>query len=509
MLIEPDTTLVLLRNCPLDPTYDHTLYFDSKTAQEAYFRSLAARTLEKLSYQRATKGKLRVAVQMNYLMDVNYMMFKNSAFENKWFYAFVKNVEYVNNITSEIEYELDVMQTWAFDYELGECFVEREHTATDEIGENTVPENVETGPYITMAQSNFTVDNLRLIMYVTERLDGLEAFQSPTVIGGFPVACYVGDLGVVNSASLSVLRNIIDDYTYHGKANAIVAIFTVPNNMVGLGGTVRTVTFEGAVRTLPYIPHNKKLYTYPYCCLSVTALGQGMELRYELFEKNVRPTFNARGGFGPNMEVIATPQMYAGKADNLEYCVTLKGFPLCAWISDYFQNWLAQNKATLIASTTTGAVSGIVNLGQSILTGNVTSVAGQLTSIFSNVANKVASVYQQSIVPDQMTGAASSPDIQAVSGLMGFYTSCKTITEEYLKIIDGYFDMYGYKVNALKVPNRNVRPHWTYTKTAGCVVHGGVPADAIKKITDIYNNGITFWKNGAEVGNYSLPNEPS
>ena len=68
--------------------------------------------------------------------------------------------------------------------------------------------------------------------------------------------------------------------------------------------------------------------------------------------------------------------------------------------------------------------------------------------------------------------------------------------------------MFGYATNRVKVPNRNSRPHWNYVKTIGCVVVGSVPADDMNSICSIYNNGITFWKKGTEVGNYSLDNRP-
>ena len=43
-------------------------------------------------------------------------------------------------------------------------------------------------------------------------------------------------------------------------------------------------------------------------------------------------------------------------------------------------------------------------------------------------------------------------------------------------------------------------------KTVGATVTGSVPADDMKKICSIYDNGITFWKNGSEVGQYNLDN---
>ena len=69
-----------------------------------------------------------------------------------------------------------------------------------------------------------------------------------------------------------------------------------------------------------------------------------------------------------------------------------------------------------------------------------------------------------------------------------------------------YFDMFGYATHRVKIPNRSIRPHWNYVKTNGCVLRGNAPADDVRKICTIYDDGITFWKNGDEIGNYSLDN---
>lgn len=73
-------------------------------------------------------------------------------------------------------------------------------------------------------------------------------------------------------------------------------------------------------------------------------------------------------------------------------------------------------------------------------------------------------------------------------------------------MIDDYFTMFGYAIKRVKVPNRNSRPHWNYVKTIGCTLTGSIPSDDMKKICNIYNNGITFWKNGSEIGHYELDN---
>ena len=148
MYIEPSTEIIILKNIPLDTTYKHSIYFGSESTQQNYFKNKKKYHLTKQSYQRVQKGTMRVNIKAEDLYDCNYLMFRNDNFGNKWFYAFIKSVEYINNIVSEITFEIDVLQSWFFDFNLEHSFVEREHSATDNIGDNIVSEPLQTGEYV-------------------------------------------------------------------------------------------------------------------------------------------------------------------------------------------------------------------------------------------------------------------------------------------------------------------------------------------------------------------------
>ena len=146
MYIQPNSTIILLKGVPLDNTYTDTIYFASATAQYNHFSSYTKKTFGNQTYQRVNKEKIRLQVKADDIYDYNYLMFRNTSYGSKWFYAFIKEVNYVNDSTSEIVYEIDVMQTWFFEHQLERSYVEREHTLTDEIGENIIAENIDLGP---------------------------------------------------------------------------------------------------------------------------------------------------------------------------------------------------------------------------------------------------------------------------------------------------------------------------------------------------------------------------
>ena len=153
--VVPDSEIYLLKNVHLDPSYTDTIYFANQIEQSNYFVGLASQAspntgvhLEDYSYQRTNRGTIRVEGNAENLYNVNYMMFKNTAFGSKWFYAFVMKADYINNNTVELTYEIDVIQTWLFETVLEPSFVEREHQSTDTIGDNILPEPIDTGDLV-------------------------------------------------------------------------------------------------------------------------------------------------------------------------------------------------------------------------------------------------------------------------------------------------------------------------------------------------------------------------
>lgn len=115
--------------------------------------------------------------------------------------------------------------------------------------------------------------------------------------------------------------------------------------------------------------------------------------------------------------------------------------------------------------------------------------------------------------PPQARGN-SGGSVECAMRTKDFHFRQMQVAPEYAKIIDDFFDVYGYATQRVKVPNicdttASKRPHWNYVKTKDCTIVGSIPADDMKRICELYDNGITFWTNGAEVGNYSLDNSVS
>lgn len=523
MYIAPNSTLVFLKNVPLDTTYNHTLYFESAGAQSQYFLGLAKYTLQNQSYQRASKKSMRVEIRADDLYDCNYIAFKNTSFGDKWFYAFLQRAEYVNNITSEVTYQLDVMQTWAFDYTLRQCLVEREHTATDVVGENTVPESLETGEYVTDDFDGTGRLGPKSIVVASTFDDSYEDVGG-AMHGGIYSALHYSVFDN-DSSGADECTAFLRDTDTATKADGLVSVFLMPTAMTASEGqsarsyTVTKSKNSNLRRSDGTAVKNNKLKTWPFNFLYVTNLqGTFAEFKYEDFN-TPNCQFTLAGDMTPNPSCVLVPRNYKGAATNYDEKITLSGFPQLCYATDSYKQWLSQsalgtglNALSSIGTTVTAASGAATAAGSAAAAAGLSAGAVAAAPVVAAAAvvglaaaTTLAPVYQHSKMPDQARGAGS-PQTLAALGVLDFAFMHKHIKPEYVTIIDDYFTMFGYACHRVKIPNRVARPHWTYTKTIGCVITGSIPCDDAKAICDIYDKGITFWRRGDEVGNYNLDN---
>lgn len=498
MYVNPNTNVHILKNVPLDNTYRNTIYFSTAAQQASYFASLSKFSLTEYTYQRIDKT-INVGINAESLYDCNYIMFQNASFGNKWFYAFITGVEYKGNNCSTITYEMDVMQTWFFDYTVNPCFVEREHILVDEIGANLVEENLELGEYI--------YDTA----FRTEHMDDYVVVVAATVDAQGNVGTSTGGYGGIYSGCwLHVFENFpavavfIDNLITNNKADAIVSVFMMPSDFTtAMGAPARNYVVErdkqrGAIDG--YVPMNNKLFTYPYCFLYVTNLmGNSAVYKYEYFQ-TANCTFNLGMDMSPNPLGMLTPLGYKNVGANYNEALTIGGFPQCSFTVDTYKAWLAQNGSSMavdMLGSAMGAVAGVATGGPIGLVGGIAGA--------TNVGRTLARLNAIQTQPPQSHGSQSN-SAQVAFSIKDFYFLNYHIRAEFAKIIDQYFNVYGYATHQVKVPNRSQRPHWNYVKTVNSNLTGSVPADDMAKLRGIYDNGITFWKNGSEVGNYSLDN---
>lgn len=522
MVYAPETIVRVLRNVPLDSTYKDTIDFLTPEAQAAYFQTKQKYAFTDFTYQR-NEVAVRVPVQANDLYDCNYIMYKNSSFGLKWFYAFIKRVEYINDEMSYIYFELDVMQTWWFDITVMPSFVEREHVNDDTVGAHLIDEGLALGEYITNDSTFVSLSEFYIVVGSTVNLTN---GNYPPAGGNTYGGIYSGvRFYVYNNAA--ALEGTLEDLADKGKADAIVSMFLLPYNLAPKGTTsgleLPTGISDPANITVPtnrtlggYTPRNNKLYTYPYQALLLSNNeGNSNILNWEFFSTGAQIQYT--GGTQPNSRAIAYPINYKGVPQNVQEAVVVGNFPQCCWTKNVYANWLAaqsirwgyQGERAFRNQTTSLVGQGVSNYMNNPTMSGVLPTIGAAANYVNSALDFQSRLAEEkevhSIIPNSVQGTIGNGYTNVSIRKYGFLLEAKSIRAEIAASIDGYFDMFGYKVNSLKTPNITGRPSWNYVKTINASIVGSAPVDAISTIRGIFDRGVTFW-HGDFVGDYQMPN---
>ena len=496
--------------------YRHTIYFNSLAEQRSYFSTRVAKTFTDYTYLRKN-WSIKVVAKYETAESWSYLYFRNKD-DGKYYYYFITEVKYLSDETVELVLEMDVMQTYMFDYNLSPCFVDREHSVTDYLWDNTIDEGLELGNYVNnsvVEDENLKNNNMVLILSGVDLKSGtFDTLTSGVVLGNV----YSGLK--VYAVHLTSIEKLI--YDLGAKIDGIVSMWTFPEKLIGYkstdtspfevtGGRSYEFTVNRPTVLDGYIPKNNKLYAYPYSYLYVSNnLGSSAIYRWERFLDGANK-FEVEGAPLPDGGAKLVPKNYNGSGYNHEEGLVLTGFPTVPFNADTYKIWLAQNQNQRTLTNITSVGSQAIGLGM-VAAGLATmnpmlamGGGGMILSGSTNIASQIAQQKDMEKYPPQSRGSLSAT-INSVIDQFTFSYYTKSITAERAKIIDEYFTMYGYKTQRVKVPNRNVRKKFTYTKTVGCHITGNLCASDIVKIQSIYDNGITFWSKQSTVGDYTGDN---
>lgn len=134
----------LIKAFSYDNSYDYIKTFPSKQEQNNYFKSLNQERIDDNNYLKI-ENSFNVNYDYDYLENegVNYVIFNNGYRD---IYAFIIKKEYVRKNVTRIIYEVDVIQTYMFDFTLQNSFVERKVCSINEIAD--FDEGLDLGEHI-------------------------------------------------------------------------------------------------------------------------------------------------------------------------------------------------------------------------------------------------------------------------------------------------------------------------------------------------------------------------
>lgn len=543
--IAPQTDVYLLK-VPLEIDNTNQLTFANSTAQFNYFNSLPKIGYDNFTYQRKD-NVIRIPALIDDIIQYNYVMYRNEGFSNKWFYAYIDKMEYLNDGVTAVSIATDVWQTWQFDLTYKQTFIEREHVNDDTVGAHTVPENLELGEMVqnsstafepnktvwTSGHSSKLTNKYMIVFQVSELPTGSYGITKPHQYNSVYSGLFF--FGVVSPGDAT---SMIYEYSSESKSDAIVAIFMAPtaffdgcefsNIQTGYGNVTvyypvdstgtssmsdNNYTISRPSNLNGYTPANNKMFTYPFSYITIDNNAGGcVTERYEDFATT--PKYYMAGSLGQGCSIKLTPIGYKGQqtnAENYQEGIPAMKYPICGWATDYYTNWLTQN-AMNIPLTVGSAIAGVgltgIGIAAGVATGGaaIVGATGASISAVQQIGNLLNEQYKASLVPDQAHGNTNCSDVN-IAWNQCFTVKCMSIKAEYAMIIDNYFTMYGYKVNTLKLPNVTGRRNWNYVKTVGCYIEADIPQDDLQAIKDMFNNGVTFWHNASTFADYSQNND--
>lgn len=537
--VVPNSKLQLFQGINLDNRYMHTVHFASEDAQNSAFSGKVFKSYNNIMFHRVNDTQIKIEEDTTVLQGVTYMRFQNSRTGNKWYYAFVLSCDYVNENTSIITYEIDVMQTW---FEQGgsvrPCMVKREHVNNDNFGANLEPEPVGTDSYDTREITKFNdFDDMSVVVQSTgQPVDENLMYKDGLFSGSRYDYVPCNDLQGADFVT-ALMEQLLGSWDMMDRQQDIIDITTMPT-FLNIYDTTPETNIDVKMPNIfkSYTPKNNKLWLYPYSYLMCTTKdGDSGIYKWEYFHEmhpDATCHFNRTGTCVGGGQIICYPVNYNGQYKNIEAKVSMTDFPKNAFAYDGYQAWIAnggrtkyQNEreltvirgASAVLDNYTSAITGGNNMSQPMPSNSndmniATKVAGGALNIASNTIktganikeafNKVDYMFQDAMYKPNPVVGVSTPSVAVGKRYLNFYFIHVHIQDDEAKRFDDFFSCYGYNINAVKAPNLTGRRYWNFVQTEHAVIAGNMPASSKEAIGRIFDGGITIWHNLDQIGNY-------
>lgn len=602
----PNGKVYLLKDVPLSADYEYTIDFKDRDEQYSYFEGFIKYPLTNCTYVRREREYITVERSLAELEDVNYLMFRSTEGERLYF-AFVTNKTFVSEKVSMVFYQVDVMQTYAFDYKWKPSYIKQAHvdrwtaehkpiysktdegldygteysvesayrleqssavrwllvTMVDEAGAVAVGGlhgikggtiNPAATPFISVlvplplltdginapyavqvetfgnsfisgnyndfaaamtdsALGNY-VRSISLLSYVpfvmSEQVDGEQITVRFSSSGakfrqvGFPVG--------EGTKQFLVLENAYRGYIMGGQTLARTAWNT------GLDGSLPTSKQWEDVKKNPYTTERDKRFESKLLCApyryNLLSDWRGAPVVYKneyMTDTNIEVKFS--WGITHNAPFRFWIEDYKKDPEGRNTCLSQPvalEFPV---ISDAYYTYILENKNTIQANLTNaiinagaGAINGAISGGG--MGGAAGAAFGAVSGVVSGGLNVGAMVRSENA---KQRDLKTHPDSVINSVDSAFNVVDKNIDVTFYRmricceneeIISQIFNMSGYMVNRVEVPNTRSRVRFNYLQTVGANITGSFNQADLLRIKEIYNNGITIWHYSPE--NFNL-----
>lgn len=405
--------------------------FTSREAQTAYFSKRAVGTFTGCTYVRQT-GRVRVPMRLNAAaFNADYIGYINPSMENVRVYVRIIDTEYMNNETTEIQFQIDWFQTFMFSVYYKSTTIEREMLSQLDytkaianpwdrsILELNTEEGIAINDYdrkrsqavlspagdsvntyvcvLIAAVKAAASEDLSNVLSIYREHDGyrdnIDAFRvkAGTINGiatpaalycsrsdiKYPATSFKDDQLAENySGDIPLYQALIDVLTYNKVSSAIISIFqlTAEDCSLMFAGN-DTVTLSPVKNAIA----EPKAQRYPFACARLlTADGTDKVLKYENFAGS--KTLKMGIDVHHDSEKWIAPVNYCSVGTNYNERLSYTGLPQLPYITDSYLEYAGtiyqQAKARALdpmrpISTAANAVGGLAEVGANMAMGNV------------------------------------------------------------------------------------------------------------------------------------------
>lgn len=544
---EPDGNVDLIEGINWHNDYVDVRLFDSLEEQTAWFSAKPKLSFTNCSYTRQTEQFVNVDENIENLWKYSYLRFQNVNMGTKWFYAFITRLEYRAPSTTRVYFEIDVFQTWMFDFSFLQCLVERETVPAVRGDKFFTAEGLDFGTNYEVVASQ-TVDLVGLesqsggsYVLITSTIDlsvDFGSYENPNIesatgvrINNLPGGCnfyklnldqvpeFFGALKGYPWVSNGIIGlTIIPDYMLAtvpvttielgGSSGILIQQLNSGNNVISSTGVYTGNIFSN----FPEVMH-PKLLMFPYSFIEISCQNGTSLIVKPQYLNNQSLTIYRRSVVGMSPEIKYYLDGYCGDGDMYDYSLTINDLPQLPVLNTSYLLSVSQTLASANMSKVGGFVTGSIGYMGGLVSGAAgAGFAGLLNSLLGNTGNYVYNTLSSAQQAEQASAAAEaqSPTLQTqaggsgfnyATGEMGVVIRWKMVSSEYRAIIGEFFNKYGVKTTRVKTPNIRQMTRFDYLKTIGCKLSAAMPNDDEEIIVQACNNGITFWHDN-NIGNY-------
>lgn len=542
----PNTTLYV-GVAPWNSDLKNVQSYASRAEQISTIQGLLSHKYEHINIIRRDSDLILKGVNED-LTQCNYLMYQNADISNKWYFAFIDNVQYNSLNSVIISHTIDVWQTYQFDITYYKNLILRAHVAksADTVGRWLAPEPISVAPEFERKHNVF--NNLSWVpQYV---LHSTSVFNNSTkkyeykgngtgatlsaeygifVDDDDDVQTVVKNYGKLSAAE-ALKSNDDDEYSNWiadlltgqtiDKAVKLISTTSISqlqdhrNELIGLYAipawvhdgsnkyATNAITSKSVSVTLPtstlacgYAPRNKKmLSSLCKAYLFYNENGFKLPLKPELFTSGspsftVKSTELSTNGF---ILQIGSYADYTAKTNKISYrCENRLGYDANTGL----------DKVLNTLTSAVGVVNAVGSVASQAFVGNVGGAVQGAVGAVQQSINMIDALGQRGV----STGA--SGDIMSITEkrAMPVFADVSP-TEAQCRYIDDYLDVYGYAINEIGKISTYMknRSNWNYIQVANCNIKVSAPNDDVNKLKQMFESGVTIWHKN--FGDYDQTN---